>query len=183
MHGHKTWQAVSLVAGAIFLAVSPLAVPARAADFTDFYPVAEETILHPPKIGSLMILCSKKVARGAYYSFVGDRDGKIVLMALTEKKIKDLEEVISLKVNFIASPTAIFPVARPGRDEHDYRRHRRSGRCRGDLSRTAIPAVGPGIRRHAPGVLGLLRCGRQRRRHQAVHGRKRGFRCQRCGHE
>jgi len=114
MHRQKIWQVISLAAAAMGLALCPLATPARAADFTGFYPVAEETILHPPEIGSMKILCSKKLAEGAHYSFVGGRDGKVILTVLTSKPIKELSKVIMLEVMFRTSPNAIIPTAMPG---------------------------------------------------------------------
>ena len=116
MLAQNTRQATALAVAAFCLALSPLSSPARAADFTDFYPLAEDTILHPPKLDSLQVLCGKEVAKEAHYSFVGGRDGKVLLVVFTHERIRKLKDVIMLEVMFRAAPNAIIPTAMPGPD-------------------------------------------------------------------
>lgn len=90
--------------------------PARAqGDLTAFYAVARDRAATPPAEGALKVLCDVKLEgdeypqadRGRYVTFIGTTPPQVLLAALTPKRIKRVEDVLSLHVLYNPLPTAL----------------------------------------------------------------------------
>jgi len=72
-----------------------------------FYNKAAAKIQSPPDESYLQLICRKKIDN-LYVTFVGWETGKVLLAAITEKKLKKPDENILLKVLFIELPEPPF---------------------------------------------------------------------------
>lgn len=84
----------------------------------EVYPTVYARTQSPPELSSLSILCSQKKFLGPHVTFIGGPDKKVVLVLYTDKSVKDLSKVITLKPVFIKPPGAPLasPSARVGPD-------------------------------------------------------------------
>jgi hypothetical protein len=78
-------------------------------DFIDFYPTAEARTQSPPDLSSLSILCREKKFGRQHVTFVGDPNKKVLLVVFTDKRVKDLTKVITLKTVFVQDSKKSFP--------------------------------------------------------------------------
>ncbi|MDD1762953.1 MAG: hypothetical protein LUQ59_12045 [Methanothrix sp.] len=88
-----------------FVTVICLARPLVAGStFSDVYPKAHTLTQSPPELSSLSILCREKKSGGPHITFVGGPDKKALLVVYTDKQVKDLSNIITLKPVFIKHP-------------------------------------------------------------------------------
>ncbi len=87
-------------------------------DFIDFYPVAEARTQSPPDLTTLSIVCREKKFWGPHITFVGNPDKKIILVTFTDKRVENLDRVITLIPKFFtATKEELYsPTARIGPD-------------------------------------------------------------------
>jgi hypothetical protein len=117
---------ISIIAFIVFMSIFCMPPPSvSGSDFMDFYPTAEARTQSPPDLSSLSILCREKrfLGLGGHITFVGSPDKKVLLVVFTDKKVKDLSRVITLKPVFIKPSGAVLasPSARVSLDAtHDW---------------------------------------------------------------
>jgi hypothetical protein len=95
---------VATVAAALLVLISGMAH--AEADGVAFYAGAEARALRPPEASTLKVACRESV-EGRYFQAFKDPAGRIVLVAFSDRPVKELEKAAFLEVRFRESgPTA-----------------------------------------------------------------------------
>jgi len=116
IHVAGTFQ--SIVPFVLFLIIfCTVPLSSSGSDFIDFYPMAETRTQSPPDLSTLSIICREKKFWGPHITFVGNSDKKVILVVFTDKRVVNLDRVITLTPKFITGEKVLYaPTARVGPD-------------------------------------------------------------------
>ena len=118
LHLMRVWINYYVTLVLLIINCSILDLYAAEPSIINSYPTYDALTQSPPKMENLSIMCNKQSSSGRYVTFVGDSDEKALLVVFTDKTVRDLSKVITLKVVFVreSGEKLYSPSARVGPD-------------------------------------------------------------------